>query len=107
MILTYGKSQLLEQFFKIAKQDIYFEVVVCETSPSFSGHEMTENLVKEGINTTLVPDSAVFALMSRIDKVIFSAHAIMANGGLVTHSGAYMIALAAKEFSVPVIVIGA
>lgn len=68
---------------------------------------MTENLVKEGINTTLVPDSAVFALMSRIDKVIFSAHAIMANGGLVTHSGAYMIALAAKEFSVPVIVIGA
>ena len=33
--------------------------------------------------------------MSRVDKVIFSTHAIMANGGLVTHTGAYMIALAA------------
>ena len=33
--------------------------------------------------------------MTRVDKVIISTHAIMANGGLVTHSGAYMIALAA------------
>jgi translation initiation factor eIF-2B subunit beta len=48
-----------------------------------------------GINTTLIPDSAVYALMSRVNKVIFSTHAIMANGGLVTYSGAYMIALAA------------
>jgi translation initiation factor eIF-2B subunit beta len=33
--------------------------------------------------------------MSRVDKVIIGTHAIMANGGLVNHSGAYMIALAA------------
>jgi len=50
---------------------------------------------KCGISTTLIPDAAVFALMSRVDKVIIGTHAIMANGGLVTHSGAYMIALAA------------
>jgi translation initiation factor eIF-2B subunit beta len=81
--------------------------VVCETAPSFSGHLAAENYIKEGINTTLIPDSAVYALMSRVDKVIFSAHAIMANGGLVTHSGAHMIALAAQAHSVPLIVIGA
>ena len=45
--------------------------------------------------------------MSRVDKVIISTHAIMANGGLVTYSGAYVIALAAQEHSVPVYVIGA
>jgi translation initiation factor eIF-2B subunit beta len=50
---------------------------------------------KCGISTTLIPDAAVFALMSRVDKVIIGTHAIMANGGLVAHSGAYMIALAA------------
>ena len=82
-------------------------MIVCETAPSFVGHTTAENLVKEGINTTLVPDAAVFALMSRVDKVIFSAHAIMANGGLVTHSGAHMIALAAAAHAVPVIVVGA
>jgi translation initiation factor eIF-2B subunit beta len=55
----------------------------------------------------LIPDASVFALMSRVDKVIISTHAIMANGGLVTHSGAYMIALAAQQHSVPVYVVGA
>ena len=45
--------------------------------------------------------------MSRVDKVVISTHSIMANGGLVTHSGAYMICQAAKEHSVPVYVIGA
>lgn len=45
--------------------------------------------------------------MSGIDKVIISTHAVMANGGLIAHSGAYQIALAAKEFSIPVIVISA
>jgi len=34
--------------------------------------------------------------MSRVDKVIISSHAIMANGGLIAHAGAYNIALAAK-----------
>ena len=46
VILTYGKSQVLENFFKEAKNEIYFEVVVCETAPSFSGHVTAENLVK-------------------------------------------------------------
>lgn len=45
--------------------------------------------------------------MSRVDKVIISTKAIMANGGLLASSGAYMIALAAKEFSIPVIVVSA
>ena len=44
--------------------------------------------------------------MSRVDKVIIGTHAIMANGGLVTNTGAYMIALAAQAHSVPVYVIG-
>ena len=37
--------------------------------------------------------------MSRVDKVIISSHAIMANGGLIAHAGAYNIALAAKVSS--------
>lgn len=93
--MTYGKSVVLEKFLKEAKDEVYFEVVVCETAPSFSGHEMAEKLTKHGINVTLIPDSAVYSLMSRVNKVIFSAHAIMANGGLVTHTSAHMIALAA------------
>lgn len=45
--------------------------------------------------------------MSRVDKVMISAHGIMANGGLVSHTGALMIAYAAKEHKVPLFVVGA
>mmetsp|Transcript_11786 Transcript_11786/g.19898 ORF Transcript_11786/g.19898 Transcript_11786/m.19898 type:complete len:103 (-) Transcript_11786:108-416(-) len=43
--------------------------------------------------------------MSRVDKVIISVNAILADGGLIADSGAYQLALAAKEHSVPVIVV--
>ena len=45
--------------------------------------------------------------MSKVDKVIISSHAIMANGGLIANVGAYQIALAAKEHSIPVVVVSA
>jgi len=81
--------------------------LVCESAPSYAGHQTAKLLSDKNISTTLIPDASVYALMSRVDKVIISTHAIMANGGLVTHSGAYMIALAAQQHSVPVYVIGA
>jgi len=45
--------------------------------------------------------------MSRIDKVIISSHAVLANGGIIAEAGAYLIALAAKEHSIPFIVVSA
>ena len=53
-------------------------------------------LQKAGLNVNLITDASVYAIMSRVDKVVISTHAIMANGGLIANSGAYMIALAAK-----------
>ncbi len=62
----------------------------------FEGHKTAKELADFGIQTNLIQDSAVFAVMSRVDKVMISAHGIMANGGLVGASGALMIAHAAK-----------
>jgi len=59
------------------------------------------------VPVNLITDASVYAVMSRVDKVIISTHAIMANGGLITNTGGYQIALAAKEFSIPVIVLSA
>lgn len=63
---------------------------------------MAASLAKSGIQTAVVPDSAVFAVMSRINKVIIGTHTVMANGGLRASSGVHTIALAAKHYSVPV-----
>ena len=40
------------------------------------------SLAKAGIETTVITDSAIFAMMSRVNKVIIGAHTIMADGGL-------------------------
>ena len=76
-----------------------FEVIVCETAPFFSGHQTAAKLQKSGLNVNLITDASVYAIMSRVDKVVISTNAIMANGGLVASSGAYMIAMAAKVSS--------
>lgn len=52
-------------------------------------------------------DAAIFAVMSRVDKVIISAHGIMATGGIIANAGALLVAHAAKAHSVPVFVLGA
>ena len=107
LILTYNASGTLTSFFVEAAETTKFEVIVLESAPSFAGHETAKTLASNGITTSLVPDAAVFAVMSRVDKVIITAHGIMATGGIVATSGALMIAHAAKAHQVPVFVIGA
>ena len=108
LILTYNCSDTLTEFLIAAseEEELNFEVIVCETAPSFIGHKTAKELAEAGIQTSLVSDAAVFAVMSRVDKVIISAHGIMATGGIIATSGALLIAHAAKAHQVPVFVVG-
>ena len=65
---------------------------------------MAKSLSKHGITTLLVPDSSIFALMSRVNKVILGAHAILANGGMFAVSGSLLASAAARVHSTPVVV---
>lgn len=65
---------------------------------------MAASLSKSGIETTLIPDSSIFSIMARVNKVIVGVHAVMANGGLIAPSGTHMMALAAKHHSIPFVV---
>jgi translation initiation factor eIF-2B subunit beta len=88
IILTLGANPDVEAFFKQAKtpkkekgdkkgekKDRTFQVIVAESAPSYDGHKMAESLSEMGIYTTVVSDSAIFAVMSRVNKVIIGAHA--------------------------------
>ena len=104
IILTYGRSKTVELFLKAAAaKQRNFSVVVCEGAPHYGGHAMAQSLAKAGIDTTVIHDSATFALMARVNKVILPAHAVLANGGLVAPSGSNMVASCAKQNSVPVV----
>jgi translation initiation factor eIF-2B subunit beta len=105
VILTFGESRTVLAFFVEAAKLRKFEVIVAEGAPSFSGHRMAVELAKHNIETTLITDSAVFALMSNVNKVIVGTHAVVANGGLIAHTGAHNLAAAAKAHAVPFVVL--
>jgi len=105
VIMTFGVSHTVTSFLKEAAKFRRFEVIVVESAPSMSGHRMAATLAQLGMDTTVIADAAVFALMPSVNKVILGTHAVMANGGLVAFTGASNIALAAAHHSVPVMVV--
>jgi len=44
-------------------------VVVAEAAPVYDGHNMARELADARVRTTLIADSAVFAMMARANKV--------------------------------------
>ncbi|KAK6535220.1 GCD complex subunit gcd7 [Orbilia ellipsospora] len=67
--------------------------------------EFKNTLTSMGVETILIPDSAVPAIMSRVNKVIMGSHVIMRNGALITNSGARTVARCAQQHCIPVVVV--
>ncbi|KAK4896592.1 GCD complex subunit gcd7 [Elasticomyces elasticus] len=129
VILTHGSSRTVQKFLLTAAgKKRKFIVFVAESYPNGHGatHDTLLNgsfppvspddeglgekgrwkaLTAAGVTVVLVPDTAVFALMPRINKVLLSPHAVMANGSLLAAAGTETICLAAKEHCVPVVVL--
>jgi len=104
VVMTFGRSRTVQEFLKSAARKRKFEVVVAESAPSLEGQQAALELAQAGISTTLISDAAIFAMMARVNKVIVGTHAVMANGGLIAISGTHMLAVAAKHYSVPLMV---
>ncbi|KAG2485720.1 hypothetical protein HYH03_015604 [Edaphochlamys debaryana] len=105
VILTIGMSDTTFFFLKEASKKREFQVVVAEGAPRYDGHLMARKLADAGITTTLIADSAVYAMMARANKVLVGAHAVLANGGVVAPVGMHVVALAARRHSIPFVVL--
>ncbi|KAM1263436.1 hypothetical protein FF1_028415 [Malus domestica] len=106
VILTLGSSRTVLEFLCAAKEKKRsFRVFVAEGAPRYQGHLLARELVARGLQTTLITDSAVFAMISRVNMVIVGAHAVMANGGVIAPVGLNMVALAAQRHAVPFVVL--
>ncbi|KAL3480097.1 hypothetical protein BJX99DRAFT_221262 [Aspergillus californicus] len=124
IILTHTSSTTVQKFLLKAAVKRKFTVIHAESYPN--NHEAThatvsgkaleddeilstesfqKPLIAHGITVILIPDSAVFALMSRVNKVILGTHSVLANGGLVAAAGTRVIARAAKVHQTPVVVV--
>ena len=125
IILTHTSSVTVQKFLLKAATKRKFTVIHAESFPN--DHEATHATVARsqsgdveddlgpelfqkplsaaGITVILIPDAAVFALMSRVNKVILGTHVVLANGGLVAAAGAKTIAKAARMHRTPVVVV--
>ncbi|KAI3651512.1 hypothetical protein MP228_002815 [Amoeboaphelidium protococcarum] len=105
VIMTIGRSKTVESFLKAARRKREFQVIVAECAPQLSGHEMAQSLAKSGIDTTLVPDCAVHAMMmSRVNMVMIGCHAILADGSIVAPAGTMNVVAVAQSARIPVVV---
>ncbi len=85
--MTYGGSKTVLAFLKVAAKKRKFEVIVAESAPRFSlwyffkyffserGRDFALELAKRGVETTLIPDSHIFSMIARVNKVIIGTHA--------------------------------
>ncbi|KAL4930092.1 translation initiation factor eIF2B subunit beta [Aspergillus undulatus] len=124
IILTHTSSTTVQKFLLKAAAKRKFTVIHAESYPNnheathatVSGQAPTDDeilstesfqkpLIAHGITVILIPDSAVFALMSRVNKVILGTHSVLANGGLVAAAGTRVIARAAKVHQTPCVVV--
>ncbi|KAL6189421.1 hypothetical protein ACLB2K_040810 [Fragaria x ananassa] len=106
VILTLGHSRTVKNFLYAAKEKKRsFHVYVAEGAPKHLGHVLANELAEKHLQTTVIPDSSVFAMISRVNMVIVGVHAVMANGGVIAPVGMNMVALAAKRHAVPFVVV--
>jgi len=107
IIMTLGYSFTVKEFLVEAGAKRKIKVFVAESGPSYTGRKLALELAQNGIDTTLISDAAIFAIMARVNKVILGTNAVMADGGLVAQSGTLSVAMAAKTYKVPLIVCAA
>ncbi|GLJ40595.1 hypothetical protein SUGI_0838010 [Cryptomeria japonica] len=105
VILTLAHSRTVMKFLCEAKKKRSFQVFVAEGAPRYQGHALAKELVAKNLQTTVITDSAVFAMISRVNMVIVGAHAVLANGGVIAPVGLHMVALAAHRHAVPFVVL--
>ncbi|XP_041832593.1 translation initiation factor eIF-2B subunit delta [Melanotaenia boesemani] len=105
VILVYGCSSLVNHIlYEAFEKGRKFRVIVVDSRPRLEGREALRRLVQKGIGCTYVLISAVSYILPEVSKVFLGAHALLANGYVMSRVGTSQIALVAKALNVPVLV---
>ncbi|NWI17236.1 EI2BD factor, partial [Crypturellus soui] len=132
VILVYGCSSLVNRALcdAHAQKGRTFRVVVVDSRPRLEGRDTLRRLVRQGIRCTYVMINAISYVLpevsrgrrardgmrggpgrsripvppSQVSKVLLGAHALLANGSVMSRVGTSQIALLSRAYNVPVLV---
>ncbi|KAJ3023618.1 Translation initiation factor [Thoreauomyces humboldtii] len=100
LVHSYSRAVML-LLQKARKSNKRLKVFVTETRPTPSGTKAVVELRQADIRAELILDSAVGAIMAKVDMVIVGAEGVVQNGGLINQIGTYQIAVVAKASNKP------
>lgn len=86
------------------KKGKQFKVIVVDGRPLLEGREMLRRLTEVGIRCKYISINAVSNVMKSATKVLLGAHALLANGYVMSRTATAQIALIAKTCNKPVLV---
>ncbi|XP_061668807.1 translation initiation factor eIF-2B subunit delta isoform X2 [Syngnathoides biaculeatus] len=105
VILIYGCSSLVDRILcEASRAGRKFRVIVADSRPRLEGREALRRLVRRGVGCTYVLVSVISYVLPEVSKVLLGAHALLANGYMMSRVGTSQIALVAKAFNVLVLV---
>jgi ribose 1,5-bisphosphate isomerase len=105
-VFTHCHSSTVTRMLAKARADgKNFKVICTETRPAFQGRITAKELVKLGVETTFIVDSAARTFMGKVDLVVVGADAITSEGNVVNKIGTGNIAVLAHEARKPFYVV--
>ena len=103
-LATVGYGTALGVVRAAREQGKMVKVLVPETRPQLQGARLTTfELSRDGIDCTLIPDTAVGYVMNagRVDKVLVGADRITKDGYVFNKIGTYQVAVLARRHEIP------
>ncbi|WP_203299127.1 translation initiation factor eIF-2B [Marinobacter sediminum] len=102
VIMTHSASSVLERLFqRLMEEHVGFSVICTQSSPGHEGHQLASVLNKLGVPVTLVTDAQMGIFVATADLVLTGCDSWLTDGHFVNKSGTRLLALAARERSVP------
>ncbi|EPY77404.1 eukaryotic translation initiation factor 2B, subunit 4 delta long isoform isoform 1-like protein [Camelus ferus] len=105
VILVYGCSSLVSRILQEAwAEGRRFRVVVVDSRPRLEGKHTLRSLVRAGVPASYLLIPAASYVLPEVSKVLLGAHALLANGSVMSRVGTAQLALVARAHNVPVLV---
>ncbi|XP_024408351.2 translation initiation factor eIF2B subunit delta isoform X4 [Desmodus rotundus] len=105
VILVYGCSSLVSRILQEAwAEGRRFRVIVVDSRPRLEGKHMLRCLVRAGVPASYLLIPAASYVLPEVSKVLLGAHALLANGSVMSRVGTAQLALVARARNVPVLV---
>lgn len=103
LVLTYGASALAERFLRPSPAlSATYRLIIAEGRDVAESHAMAQRLSAAGVPVTLISPASIYAVMSRVNKVVVCVRAALGGGSVLGEAGLHALTSAAKHHCVPV-----